>query len=335
MSNSSRPPADHHAMDVIPGADEMTVGRFYDLLGEKLGLVPVEGDAGLSRQILSPDVSRPGMALTGYMHRFLHERIQIFGETEITYLESLTPDQRRIAVERIFQAPVYCSIVTKGLPAPSELVRASAEHDAAVMLSTRDTTPLIHDLTDYLTEVFAPRTNVYGSLVEVFGIGLLVTGKSAIGKSETVLGLLERGHRLIADDRVFVSRISGCLFGRGDSRMGHLMEIRGLGLVEVASFYGIRSVKDRQQIQFEVRLEQWSADNQDFDRTGLVQRVNTILDIPIPQTIIPVLPGRNLTLLLEIAVMNHLLLKRGRDVPREIEEDLIQRIIGKETGQER
>jgi len=320
-------------MDGIPRGEDLTVRRLHELTGEKLRLTPVTGETGFDRLVRSPDVSRPGMALTGFLHRFLHERIQIFGETEITYLRSLDAAGRKLSLERVFHHPLYCSIVTKGLEPPAELAEFSRNSSAALFLSSRDTTPLIHDLTDFLDEVFAPRTSVYGSLVDVFGTGLLVTGRSAIGKSETVLGLLERGHRLIADDRVFVSRIRGALFGRGDARMRHLMEIRGLGLVDVQSLYGIKAVKERQQIHLEVRLQDWSRENQDFDRTGLYQRVSTILDVPIPQTILPVLPGRNLTLLLEIAVMNHLLILQGRNVPREVKEDLIERIISKENEQ--
>lgn len=315
----------------IPDRNELTVGRLFELLGDKLDLEPVGGNAGHGRKVTSPDISRPGMALTGYLHKFLHERIQIFGETEKSYLDSLSAEERSRSLRSIFDFPVYCSIVTKGQEPPSELVEFSAANSAALFRSKRDTTPLIHDLTSFLDLVFAPSTDVYGTLVEVFGAGLLCTGRSAIGKSETVLGLIERGHRLIADDRVHVRRIGNALFGTGDSRMAHHMEIRGLGLVDVSAFYGIRSVKERQQINLEVKLEEWSRENQDFDRTGLVQQLSTILDIPIPRTVIPVLPGRNLTLLLEVAVMNYLLLQKGRNVPEEVEKDLIERIIRKET----
>lgn len=315
----------------IPGKKELTVGRLFEVLGDELDLRPVNGDTGHHRTVSSPDISRPGMALTGYLHKFLHERIQIFGETEISYLESLNDDERCSSLRSIFDLPVYCSIVTKGLEPPEELVSLSGDNSSALFLSGRDTTPLIHDLTNFLDLVFAPRTDVYGTLVEVFGAGLLCTGRSAIGKSETVLGLIERGHRLIADDIVHVHRLGNSLFGTGDSAMAHHMEIRGLGLVDVSAFYGIRAVKDRQQINLEVKLEEWTRENQDFDRTGLVQQLSNILDVPIPRTVIPVLPGRNLTLLLEVAVMNHLLLKRGRNVPEEVERDLIHRIIRKET----
>lgn len=317
-------------MKDVPDRGELTVGKFFEILGDQLELKPVNGDTGYGRMIESQDISRPGMALTGYLHKFLHERVQVFGETEISYLDSLTADTRKSSLESIFQFPIYCCIVTKGFKPPEELVQLSESNSSALFLSKRDTTPLIHDIGSYLDLVFAPRTDVYGSLVEVFGAGVLCTGRSAIGKSETVLGLLERGHRLIADDRVHVRRIGNTLFGTGDSTMAHHMEIRGLGLVDVSAFYGIRSVKDKQQINLEVKLEEWSDDNQDFDRTGLIQKISTILNLPIPRTIIPVLPGRNLTLLLEVAVMNYLLLKKGRNVPEEVEKDLIERIIRKE-----
>ena len=294
-------------MKDILDREELTVGRLFEVLGDRLDLKSVNGVTGHGRMIQSQDISRPGMALTGYLHKFLHERLQIFGETEISYLDSLPAERRKSSLESIFQFPIYCCIVTKGLKPPEELVNLSESNSSALFRSTMDTTPMIHELHSFLDLVFAPRTNVYGSLVEVFGAGVLCTGRSAIGKSETVLGLLERGHRLIADDRVHVRRIGNTLFGTGDSRLAHHMEIRGLGLIDVCAFYGIRSVKNRQQINLEVKLEEWSRDNQDFDRTGLIQKISTILDLPIPLTLIPVLPGRNLTLLLEVAVMNYLL----------------------------
>ncbi len=316
----------------IPSGENLTVGMLYELMWDKLCLESVNGSTGHDRKVLSPDISRPGMALTGYLHKFLHERIQIFGETEISYLQSLSEREREEALRNIFRFPVYCCIVTKGLAPPGQLVELCTSKSAALFRSRRDTTPLIHDLCGFLETVFAPSTNLYGTLVEVYGAGLLCTGKSAIGKSEAVLGLIERGHHLIADDRVHVKKIGNSLVGSGDPGMAHRMEIRGLGLVDVSAFYGIRAVKSRQQIHLEVNLKEWSRENQEFDRTGLFQKVSTILDIPIPKIVIPVLPGRNLTLLLEVAVMNYLLLQNGRNVPEEVERELIGRILAKESG---
>ena len=317
-------------MDTEQKPEDLTVARLFELLGEKLSLVAVNGTTGHDSMIESPDVSRPGMALTGFLNKFLYKRIQIFGETEITYLDLLSKPERKSSIEKIFQFPIHCSIITKDMLPPPILVELSRKNNSALFRSTRDTTPLIHDLTEYLDLVFAPRTDVYGSLVEVFGAGLLCTGRSAIGKSEAVLGLLERGHRLIADDRVYVRRIGNTLFGTGDSRIAHHMEIRGLGFVDVSSFYGIRAIKDRQQIDLEAKLMEWSKDDQDFDRTGLVQKMSRILDLSIPRTTIPVMPGRNITLLLEVAVMNFLLRRKGRSVPEEIEKNQIETIIRKE-----
>jgi len=303
----------------------MTVGRLYELVGQKLLLTPANDEDGFSRSITSPDISRPGLALTGYTHRFLHDRIQIFGETEITYLSSLGSAERSAALGNVFGFPVYCCIVTKGLELPPELTSAAAGASCALFRSPRDTTPLIHDLTGFLSEVFAPRKSVHGTLVDVFGVGLLVTGRSAIGKSEAVLGLVERGHRLVADDIVRIRRTGEQLLGTGDTLMGYHMEIRGLGMVNVAALYGIRSIKDKQQVDMEVRLVDWSQ-KPDFDRTGLDRSTTTYLGIKIPQVILPVLPGRNLALLLEVAAMNFLLASRGVDVPAVLDRRLIERM---------
>jgi HPr kinase/phosphorylase len=311
--------------DRYPEPGDVTVRKLVDLMGAKLLLSPVNDEDGYSRTVASPDISRPGLALTGFTHRFLHDRIQIFGETEITYLSSLDPESRARALSNVFQFPVYCCIVTKGFEPDRELCDAAHGGACALFRSPRDTTPLIHDLTGLLSEVFASRKSVHGTLVDVFGVGLLVTGRSAIGKSEAVLGLVERGHRLVADDIVRIRKTGEQLLGTGDTLMGYHMEIRGLGMVNVAALYGIRSIKDRQQVDMEVRLVDWSQ-KPDFDRTGLDRSTTTYLGIKIPQVILPVLPGRNIALLLEVAAMNFLLASRGVDVPAVLDRRLIERM---------
>ncbi len=311
--------------DRYPEPGEMTVRRLFENLGPRLLISSACGDAGHSRLVGSPDISRPGLALTGFTHRFLHDRIQIIGETEITYLSSMESEGRREAVAHLFRFPVYCFMVTKGFEPPAELLEAAASSDCAVFRSPRDTTPLIHDLTGYLAEVFAPRKSVHGTLVDIFGVGQLVTGRSAIGKSEAVLGLVERGHRLIADDIVRIRRTGEQLLGTGDTLMGYHMEIRGLGMIDVSALYGVRAVKDRQQVDMEVRLVDWTQ-KPDFDRTGLERSTTTYLGVRIPQIVLPVLPGRNLALLLEVAAMNFMLSSRGVDVPAELENRLIERM---------
>jgi HPr kinase/phosphorylase len=312
--------------DGYPDPETLTVGEVYRLMGDRLKLTPVV-DGGMDNRVLSEDVSRPGLCLTGYTHKFLYERIQIFGETEITYLSRLTPEERGHALDFVFSFPVYCCMVTKGLTPPDELLERIRESGAALFCSPRDTTPLIHDLSDWLGETFAPRKAMHGTLVDVFGIGLLCTGRSAIGKSEAVLGLVERGHRLVADDSISIRRTGDRLLGTGDSLMGYHMEIRGLGMVDVAALYGVKAVKAKQQVDMEVRLKDWSEDL-DYDRTGLEQRTTNVLGVRIPLFVIPVLPGRNITLLLEVAAMEHLLRTGGSTPARLLNRELIQRMRG-------
>jgi HPr kinase/phosphorylase len=313
--------------DIYPPPDEVTAGLIYDLLGDRLQLHSLVGDTGLDRQITSPDTSRPGLCLVGYSHKFLFDRIQIFGETEITLLNLLDETARTEAVSRVFDFPIVCSIVTKGLDPPGELIEASKSSGAALFSSPRDTTPLIHDLCDFLASIFAPVQPVHGTLVDVFGAGLLCTGKSSIGKSEAVLGLIERGHRLIADDMVRVRRTAERLTGTGDTLMSYHMEIRGLGMINIADLYGVRSTKESQQIDLEVRLQAWS-EADDTDRTGLSAHETSILGVSIPLIILPVLPGRNLSLLLEVAVLNHILDRRGMNPARELNRRLIEKMTG-------
>ena len=288
--------------DRYPEPDSLTPGILFEYLKSKLVLKSVTGNRGYSRKIVSPDISRPGLCLTGYTHKFMHERIQIFGETEITLLNQLSPEERVSAVSNVFSFPVICCIVTKDLSPPDELLAAAINSDVAMFLSPRDTTPLIHDLTDFLSEVFAPHISLHGTLVDIYGEGLLVMGRSAIGKSEAVLGLVERGHRLVADDLVRVRRAGDRLLGTGDALIGFHMEIRGIGFVSIAELFGVGATKETQSVDLAVRL--LDADLIDeTDRSGLEEKTMSILGRDVPAIEIPVLPGRNITLLLEVAAM--------------------------------
>lgn len=288
--------------DHYPDPDSLTPGILFECLGSKLVLKSVTDNRGYSKQIVSPDISRPGLCLTGYTHKFMHERIQIFGETEITLLNQLSPEERVSAVSNVFSFSIVCCIVTKGLSPPDELLTAALDSGVAMFVSPRDTTPLIHDLTDFLSEVFAPHVSLHGTLVDIYGEGLLVMGRSAIGKSEAVLGLVERGHRLVADDLVRVRRAGDRLLGTGDALIGFHMEIRGIGFVSIAELFGVGATKETQSVDLAVRL--LDADLVDeTDRSGLEEKTMSILGADVPMIEIPVLPGRNITLLLEVAAM--------------------------------
>ncbi len=294
--------------------------------GDMLGLRCLTGSLGLEKPLASPEVSRPGLCLTGYTHKFLSNKIQIFGETEITMLEAMDTDARRRALANVFAFPVVCSVVSKGLSPPEELLEVSRKSGSALFLSPRDTTPLINDITGFLREVFAPRKAIHGSLVDVFGEGILCVGRSAIGKSEAVLGLLERGHRLIADDMVSVRRNGDILVGSGDPTTRYYMELRGLGFVNVPELFGIGAVKERQQIDLLVRLV--DADRMgEMDRSGLETMTDDILGLKVPLVEIPVLPGRNVTVLLEVAAMLNIRKKNtGSSWSEQLNKELLEKL---------
>lgn len=289
-------------LDRYPDPEAFSVGVMYERLGKRLQLEDITDTWGYDRMVVSPDISRPGLCLSGYTYKFMHDRIQIFGETEITLLNQLSSQKRQAAVKTVFSFPVVCSIVTKGLTPPDELVSASRSSGSALFVSPQDTTPLIHDLTDFLSEVFAPHVSLHGTLVDVYGEGLLVMGRSAIGKSEAVLGLVERGHRLVADDLIRVRKTGNRLIGSGDAMLGFHMEIRGIGFVNIAELFGVGAIKEMQSVDLVVRLFDTGL-NDEADRSGLEDKHMSIMGVDVPMVEIPVLPGRNITLLLEVAAM--------------------------------
>lgn len=295
-------------------------------------LEPVAGEQGLEKHyIVTPDINRPGMALAGWTGVFLKERIQIVGSTELSYLETLTPDERRKAVTRLFSLGPPCIIVTKNLDLP-RIWSIEAERTATPVLRTPlDTTPFIHLLSAYLDYRLAPEVQIHGNLVDVFGVGLLITGESGIGKSECALDLVDRGHRLVADDAVRVLRRgTGILMGYSAAKsplLGHHIEVRGVGLVDVYSLYGIRAIRVQKRIEVEVRLVQWRP-GMKTERVGLEEKHSEILGVRIPQVTIPVLPGKNLALILEVIAKNHILKVFGY-YPAKVFNDELMRVMQK------
>lgn len=253
------------------------------------------------------DIHRPGLALAGFMQNYLNERIQVLGETEILYLNTRTNEVRREAVDRLFSVPLVSIIVTRQLDIPAELLDASVRNRVPVLRTTMLTTQFIHELTRYLDDYFAETTEVHGTLVDVYGVGLLFTGRSGIGKSEIALDLVERGHRLVADDTVHVRKIADdVLTGRGNQHLRHFMEIRGIGIINVQDLFGIRSVRVQKRIEVEVVLEEWDT-KRDWNRAGLDERTTEILGVQLPQVVIPLFPGKNITVISEVIAMNHML----------------------------
>jgi HPr kinase/phosphorylase len=284
---------------------------------EELQLEPLTESLASCREITISDIHRPGMALMGFVDNFLPERIQILAQTEFTYLATLSPKQVREAIDRLFQFQMPLIVVCKGLEVPPYLLERANEGQVPVLRTPQSTTPFIHSLTSYLDHMFAPQTTVHGSLVDVYGVGLLFTGRSGIGKSETALDLVERGHRLVADDVVTITRRHGdVLIGSGNQLLRHHMEIRGLGIIDVQAVFGVRAIRLQKRVEVEVNLREWSAD-EDYDRIGLDERKTGILTVEIPRVEVPIFPGKNVTVIAEVVALNYLVKVYGGYSPAE------------------
>lgn len=290
-----------------PQKKTLTVGSLLEDTREPLQLELVNGIEQGPLAITLTDIHRPGLALAGFMQNYLNERIQVLGETEILYLNTRPEDVRREAVARLMSVPVTCIIVTRALDIPKELLQSATQHGVPVLRTSMLTTPFIHELTKYLDDRFAPTTEVHATLVDVYGVGLLFTGRSGIGKSEIALDLVERGHRLVADDTVHVTKVSDdVLIGKGNHHLRHFMEIRGIGVINVQDLFGIRAVRVQKRIEVEVLLEDWDT-KKEWNRSGLDERTTQILGVQIPQVVIPLFPGKNITVISEVIAMNHML----------------------------
>ena len=303
---------------------KLTVGRLIERLRETLALETLSNQKGADREILSPNVSSPGLVLAGYVERFPAHRLQVFGETEISYILSRSEPERRSILGTFFSFPIPAVFITKGQAAPAEMVELAAAAGVPIIGSRLKTNEFFTRIKPWLEEEFAPTTTLHGSLADVFGVGLLFIGRSGIGKSECVLDLVERGHRLVADDVVMVSRRgTEVLLGRGHELQRHYMEIRGVGLVDVPSVFGIRAVRQQKRIEVVVELVDWDPDLV-IDRTGLDREGTTILDVTLPKIAVPLNPGKNITVIAEVIAMNHLLKYSGIDPAERFNERLMK-----------
>jgi HPr kinase/phosphorylase len=285
----------------------LSVHELLAQVREVLELEPMNDIEQGPLPVTGSDIHRPGLALTGFMQNFLNERIQILGETEILYLNTRSEDVRAEAINRVVSVPVPCIIVSRQLDIPIQLLDAATARGVPVLRSRMLTTPLIHELTKFLDDYFAESDQLHGTLVDVYGVGLLFTGRSGIGKSEIALDLIERGHRLVADDTVLVKKVADdVLIGRGNEHLQHFMEIRGVGIINVQDLFGIRSVRVQKRVEVEVNLKEWDT-TKDWNRAGLEDRTTRILGVEIPQLMIPLFPGKNITVISEVIAMNHML----------------------------
>ena len=277
-------------------------------------------------RIEASDMNRPGLQLSGFWEHFAYERPQILGLVETSYLRSLEPTIRRERLERFVSYDLPCIIICRHLAGMDDLIDMARARSIPVYRSDSDTTQLIVELIYYLNGALAPSTRMHGVLVEIYGVGVLITGNSGVGKSEAALELLKRGHRLVADDAVDIRRVSaGRLVGQAPEMVRNFMEIRGIGIINVATLFGIGSVMQSKSIDMVVHLEHWQQDKE-YDRLGLTDETRKILDVDVPWLLMPIRPGRNLAVVLEVAARNLRLKQQGYSAAKDLEQRFNERM---------
>jgi HPr kinase/phosphorylase len=311
------------------------VEDLYQQLSARLGLELIAGKEGMRRPIKVPEAHRPGLSLSGYLKSHAKKRIIILGKVEIEYINDLDPPTRVERLGAILGPDIPAVIIARRYRAPKELARLCDERNVPLMRTEMTTMNLLSRLTHLLTEEFAPSMNCHGTLVEVFGVGVLIQGDSSVGKSEAALGLIERGHRLISDDIVKVRKREGIyLEGFGADLTRHHMEIRGIGIINVAHLYGAVCVRDYKSIDLVVKLEAWD-DHCFYDRVGLEEKFCDMLGIKVPHHVLPVKPGRDVVLLLETIALNHRLKAMGYNSAKEFNAKLLEMIAMKQQASSR
>ena len=298
---------------------------------DALELRCIGGRRGLPRAITVPEINRPGLALSGFYESFASKRVQIFGRGETAYLQKLNREKNIEAIEAFFRQDMPCCVFTYNLE-PTEDFRNIAEKSCCPLLQTSLTTNEFSDrIIRVFSNTFAPHKTMHGVLVEVYGIGILLNGHSGVGKSETALELVERGHRLVADDIIEIRCVNGnTLLGRGANTMiSHHMEIRGLGIINISQLYGVGAIRNQKEVQLIVQLEDWDS-NKAYDRLGTEQKYRELLGVKVPVIEIPVRPGRNLPIIIEAAAMNERLKDMGYNSAKEFNQNILKWI---ETGE--
>ncbi|WP_054951266.1 HPr(Ser) kinase/phosphatase [Numidum massiliense] len=269
------------------------------------------GSVGLDHKLCISDLSRPGLEMAGYFTYYPAERIQLLGRTELTFFQSLSAETRTDRMQKLCRPETPCICITRNYEAPPELLEAAEAIDLPVLRTDMPTTKFASKLTNYLEVVLAPRETLHGVLVDVYGIGILLVGSSGIGKSETALELVKRGHRLVADDAVEIRQATeNRLVGAAPELIRHLLEIRGLGIINVMTLFGAGAVRNHKAISLVMRLEVWQ-ENRMYERLGLDEERMKIIDTELPLLTVPVRPGRNLAVIIEVAAMNYRLKRLG------------------------
>jgi len=293
-----------------------------DKFAKELDLIELSPSTNKEWNIESAEFNRPGIELVGFYEHFAYNRPQVLGNVEMTYIDSLNSEEREKALRRFFSYPIPCVIICRGYVPPEEFLQLARENNVAVYSTKKVTTKFIVEAIMYLNNVLAPRITMHAVLVDVYGVGVLITGESGVGKSESALELVTRGHQLAADDVVDIRRVSDKrLIGESPPTVRHFMEIRGIGIIDIRQMFGVGSVLMNKTIDMQIHLENWK-EKKEYDRLGLEEEYTDILGVKIPHLVIPVRPGRNLGIIIEVAARNFSLKKIGYSAAKELDKRL-------------
>ncbi len=274
--------------------------------------------------IRTSDVNRPALQIVGYYDYFDPNRIQVMGKVELTYVEQFSLEKRRRLLEPLFKNGIPCLVITRAMQIPPEMLELAKQYNVTLLRTEEGTSAFISALISYLNVQLAPRRTRHGVLVEVYGEGILILGESGVGKSENAIELLKRGHRLVADDAVEIKRVSSkTLVGSAPDLIRHFVELRGIGIIDVKEIFGIGAVKDTESINMVIHLEQWQEGKQ-YDRLGMVDEYTNIMGINVPSLTVPVRPGRNLAIIIEVAAMNNRQKRMGYNAAVELNNRLMK-----------
>ncbi|MBN2572137.1 MAG: HPr kinase/phosphorylase [Ignavibacteriales bacterium] len=309
----------------------ITVDFFYKEMKAKFGMKLLSKKVGFDREITEKNLHRSGLALAGFVELFSYNRIQIFGNSEVKYLQSLKVRERLNSLRTIFSFEIPCIVFTGNNKPSKECIELANKKKIPLFGLNFATTKCTYFISDFLDDQFMPRISMHGSFVDVYGVGMMFIGKSGVGKSEVALDLVERGHRLVADDVViFTKKGEGILIGSGTDLVRHFMEVRGIGIIDVRSMFGVRSIRFQKRLEIMIELEVWD-DKADYTRTGLEQLKIDLMGIDIPYMKLPILPGKNLTVVAEVIALNYLLKHYGYDSAKVLKSRLTKRIKKKNT----
>jgi HPr kinase/phosphorylase len=321
--------------EAIPRRESIRVSELIDKISEKRIQIELKQISGVeqakNKEVKEADLHRPGLAIAGFVDLFTHQRIQIIGNTECNYIDHLSDEERINTFERLFSFDIPVIFLTDGNQLSEDVIELAERHSVPICGTEMETTKFMYILRDFLEDIFASQTMLHGTMVDVYGIGIMIAGKSGIGKSEVALDLVERGHRLVSDDVVMLTKKNNVLLASATEINKHFMEIRGLGIVDVMSMFGIRSVRYQKRLEVVLELSLWQ-ETENLNRTGLDHDTVDILGTPIPLIHLPITPGKNITVIAEVIAMNYLLKHYGYDAA-EAFQNKIKKHIAKKGSQ--